>query len=417
MRSPVLRSLARVGALLRYGAAPLLPPGSRLRADPSAVAQLRRLAREDLDGAGAPAPVARLGASLLWPGLVLARALGNVRRHGAEVARATGISRARQLREALELAWRHDLVPPSYYEYRLFRAENRARAARFIQRHELRALLRRLNAGLDWSRLDDKRAFHAHCLAHGLPAPRLVLACEGAAASWSVPAERLPPVDLVLKPCLRRGGVGLERWSRDEARGEWERRGERLDERALLQRAQRLGQERGGLLVQERVLLHPALADLSPGGTLCTARVVTWRTRDGESGLVEAFLRMPARAEAAVDNWHMGGIGALIDLERGVLGRSFRGPRAIERHPVSGATIAGHPVPCFQELAPLCRRAHATVPGFGFVGWDVGLGRDGPVLIEANSIWGCPEEPPLGETEFPRVALAWLREGSARGGG
>lgn len=403
----------RVAALLRYGAAPLLPPGSRLRGGVDPVDEVRRAAREDLDGVGPPSPAARLGASLLWPGLIAARALSNLRRHGADAARTAGVSRARQLLDLLQLAWRHDLAPNSYYDFRLFEPGNRARAESFIQHHELRALLRRINAGLDWSWLDDKRTFNAHCRAHDLPVPKVLAVCSGGDLLWVEPPERLPRRDLVLKPHLLRGGTGLERWLYDPARDGWTRRGETLPEPALLERARTRGAAQP-LLIQERVHPHPDLADLEIAGVLGTVRVVTWRAPSGACGALETFLRMPGRAGAEVDNWHQGGIGAPIDLASGKLRHAYRGALRLDRHPVSGAPITGHPVPFAGELVPLCLRAHATLPGFWFVGWDVGIGRDGLVLIEANSIWGCPESPPLGDTPFPELALARLRELGAR---
>lgn len=396
-------------AYLRYGAAPSLPPGSRLRAAESDVAALRRLAREDLDLQGQPGAMARAAACAVWPGLVLARALSNVRRHGAAVQRTAGVSRLRQLGQVLNLAWRHDLAPNSYYDFRLFEPEKRALVDRFIQHHELRALLRRLNADVDLSWLDDKRTFNAHCLAHDLPVPRILAVSAHGDLLWNTPEERLPRRDLIVKPYLMFGGTGLERWLYEPTKQAWLRKGEQVTEHQLLDRARERGRTQP-LLIQERVMPHTALLDLSPEGTLCTARVVTWRAPldpegSAESGVLEAFLRMPAKAGMEVDNWAQGGIGALIDLSRSVLGCAYRGPERMEVHPATGARILDHPVPFAAQLEPLCLRAHASLPaGFWFVGWDVGFGIDGLVLIEANSIWGCPEWPPLGSTEFPRLA-------------
>lgn len=400
---------AQATAFLRYGAAPALPPGSRLRSGSDPVAELRRLAREDLDQVGPPSPPARLGASLLWPPLILARALSNVRKHGAAVERTAGVSRPRQLLDLLRLAWELDLAPNTYYDFRLFEPEKRGRVDRFFQHHELRALLRRLNAGVDWSWLDDKRTFNAHCRAHDLPVPPILAVCSAGELVWVAPEERLPRVDLILKPYRLFGGQGLERWVYQADRAVWTRKGEARVEAEFLARARERGVTQP-LLIQERIHPHPSLVPFSAEGTLCTARVVTWRDPEGQSGWLEAFLRMPSRAGMEVDNWAQGGIGAVIDLEQGVLGPLYRGPERLAVHPLTGVPVEGHPVPFCEQLLPLCQRAHATVPeGFWFVGWDVGFGRDGLVLIEANTIWGCPEWPPLGETAFPRLALEKLR--------
>lgn len=409
----VARVTARAGArwatplrsLLRYGAAPLLPPGSRLR-DDAPVARLRRAARADLDGHGAGPLLARLGAELLWPGVIALQSLQNLRRNGGVVARASGTSRPRQLLEQWVLAWSWDLTPHHYYLFQLYRPEQRARAGLFLQRHELLALQRRLNAGLEWSRLDDKRTFYAHCVAHDLPTAPLVAALQGGELAWWRPDETLPACDLVLKPARLSSGKGMERWR--HAGDTWSRRAERLDAGQLLARARARSSE-GPLVIQERLAPHPDLADLGEDGTLCTARVTTVREPGGGIALVEAGLRMPTRPGVEVDNVGAGGILAPIERARGELTAAWdeRGRRHAV-HPRSGARIAGRPVPDWERLLPLCARAHRSVPEFSCVGWDVALSAQGPRLLEANTLWGCPIDPPLGETAFAAAALSRL---------
>lgn len=411
LRNTRERWAAPLAALLRYGAAPILPPGSLLRRG-SGVARLRRLARADLDGHGPGSPLARACAGLLWPGVIALQSLRNLQRSGAEVARASGVSRARQLFEQWTLAWRWDLTPHHYYLFQLYRPPQRARAGSFLQGHELHSLLVRLNQGLEWSRLDDKRTFFAHCLAHDLPTAPLVAALQGGELAWWRAEEALPACDLVLKPACLSSGRGMERWR--HADGTWSRRTERLDAGGLLQRARARSQD-GPLVIQERLAPHPALSDLGADGTLCTARITTVREPAGAISLVEAGVRMPTRPGVEVDNVGAGGILAPLDLASGALGPAWDQHRTLPEHPRSGARIAGRCVPDWEQLLPLCARAHRSVPDFACVGWDVALSDRGPRLLEANTLWGCPIDPPLGETPFATTALARLEPAAQPG--
>lgn len=392
-------------APLRYGAAPLLPPGSWLRTD-EPVARLRRLARQALDEVPPPPSLLQLPAGLLWAPLIGAQALRNLARHGEVAVEHRG--RARQLVDMLVCAWRLDISPANYYRFRLFEPEQRAQARQLIQPHELRALHRRVNAGLDWGRLDRKPSFFAHCRAHDLPTPEVWAVAQDGEVRWLLAEERLPPRDLVLKATALRAGMAFERWTRDPQRDAWRRGEELLDQAGLLARLRERSRDKP-CFVQERLRPHPELAGLALDGTLCTVRVVTWRAPDGQAGVIELFFRMPSRAGTEVDNIGAGGIGAPLDLRTGrLMVAGGKGPAEYARHPASGAPIEGRVLPCWEQLVPLCLRAHATVPEFPFVGWDVGLAEGGPTLLEANTMWGVPDAPFLGHTPYVQLALARL---------
>ena len=90
-----------------------------------------------------------------------------------------------------------------------------------------------------------------------------------------------------------------------------------------------------------------------------------------------------------VDNVSQGGISASIDTETGKilygLSVSSAGDSLLTDHPDTGVRFTGVEIPHWQMILDLCRKAAKAVPLQRFVGWDIAVGKSGPVLIEGNS--------------------------------
>jgi len=56
-----------------------------------------------------------------------------------------------------------------------------------------------------------------------------------------------------------------------------------------------------------------------------------------------------------------------------------------ERHPKTGAPIAGRIIQNWPAVAELAARAHRVFNGRMIIGWDLALTPDGPMVIEGNS--------------------------------
>jgi hypothetical protein len=368
---------------------PLEMPWTRTGAASLEAAELHRVALA-LEWQAAASPGARahlLARALIWPAASLVRAVRLVRRHGAAVARRHGVGRARQLLGQVVCANLLNVGPDAYYRYQLFLPDNRRRALEYVQHFESSLLgLERLrrHCGFD---LDHKVAFHDRCRALGLATvPILATFRGGRLDRWLGPAGgALPPADLVLKPCNLDSGEGVECWRHDRTRGTWRRDGAEVAD--LLEHARLRSLERTYLL-QPWLANPPSLAPLA-GGALCTLRVVTCLGSDRRPRLLQAVLNIPSGRQD-INNFGSGGLAAAVEPGSGLLGPAFDddvGAAPLVAHPVTGLPIAGLRLERHQEMVALCLEAHAHFPGFHSIGWDVAPTPDGPLLLEANTIW------------------------------
>lgn len=95
----------------------------------------------------------------------------------------------------------------------------------------------------------------------------------------------------------------------------------------------------------------------------------------------------------------------IICCGHAIQGDNRFGVRIIEKHPDSGQRLKGFPVPLWTEALFLARRAHELFPSVYFIGWDVAILQDRPVLVEGNALFDTdltvlPHGLTLSDTQF-----------------
>jgi len=203
--------------------------------------------------------------------------------------------------------------------------------------------------------------------------------------------DRHPVV--MAKPIDAEAGAGIERLTRAEE----------PDLEAL--RARLL--KRRQTLLEERIVQHPELSRLAPD-SVNSLRIVTFRREDTVTVLASV---LKFGTGAAIDNFGAGGLYTTLDDEGvalyGALGNSGR---VIEVHPQTGVEIAGFRVPRFDEVLALADRLARVVPEIPYVGWDIAVTPDGPVVIEGNENsglwWMRPSVSGIKEGLLPRYREA-----------
>jgi len=144
-------------------------------------------------------------------------------------------------------------------------------------------------------------------------------------------------------------------------------------------------------LFQKTVQQHPELNRLN-SACLNTIRIDTFVNSDGKVEIISAFIKLSIGSH--VDNTVFGGFGVGIDLQTGRMKKHgwsklrVAGVNIPEEHPVTGIRFENMEVPFFQDVKELVIKAAGLTPGLRLIGWDVGIGESGPVLIEGNSDYG-----------------------------
>lgn len=142
----------------------------------------------------------------------------------------------------------------------------------------------------------------------------------------------------------------------------------------------------GQLLVEEFVVQHHEMARIYPG-SVNTVRLVTMLVND-QVHLVFSCIRVGNGKY--VDNLNSGGMATVIDPETGIINKPAvdKDHNVFNAHPATGTSFIGFQVPFFGESVEMVKQAAKVVPQIGYIGWDVAITEEGPLLIEANHFPG-----------------------------
>ncbi|MCR2793240.1 flagellar biosynthesis protein [Microbacterium sp. zg.Y625] len=148
---------------------------------------------------------------------------------------------------------------------------------------------------------------------------------------------------------------------------------------------------RGEILVEQVIRQHDQLAALCPG-TVHTTRVTAFF--DGETTHILAMAQKFGRG-AVSDQNSFGGFYAMLDESGRATGAGYDSHnRVYETHPDSGIRISDFQLPMFDEVIAFVDRVARIVPQVRYVGWDIAVTPQGPVLVEGNWAAGVYENKP-----------------------
>lgn len=148
----------------------------------------------------------------------------------------------------------------------------------------------------------------------------------------------------------------------------------------------------GQVLIEEVLQQHEEMARLYPG-SVNSLRMVTYLDPDGEVHLLAAVLKIGNGG--VIDNFSNGGMYTMLGADgRALHAASDEEGRPFAVHPITGVTIEGFQVPLYGEVLALVDRLARRVPALPYIGWDIAITPERPVVIEGNHNTGVFQSKP-----------------------
>ncbi len=248
------------------------------------------------------------------------------------------------------------------------------------------AFIAAYNARCNYPLVDDKLQTKRLALEAGIAVPELYGVIETQQQVRRLGGMLGDHEDFVIKPAHGAGGDGILVIT--GRMGDHHRRanGKLLDRDAIahhvanvLSGMYSLGGQPDKAMVESRVKFDPMFEPMSFQG-VPDIRTVVYRGYP-----VMAMVRLPTREADGKANLHQGAVGAGIDMGSGKTLNGVWRSQVVDRHPDTGAPIAGIPIPGWTRLLELAARCH-DLTGLGYLGVDVVLDRDrGPLILELNA--------------------------------
>jgi len=138
----------------------------------------------------------------------------------------------------------------------------------------------------------------------------------------------------------------------------------------------------GNNFIEELVIQDDEWGVLSPNSTN-TLRIVTTVVDDNVK-IIFAGARIGS-GKTIADNFHQGGQGVLVDLEKGCLtGNGIDKNLKESEKSITGIKFDGFKIPYWEEIKQMVKEAAMVNNKIHIVGWDVAIGKNGPQIIEGN---------------------------------
>lgn len=156
-------------------------------------------------------------------------------------------------------------------------------------------------------------------------------------------------------------------------------------------------------VIEEVIVQHPDVARIYPYSLNCL-RVVTL-VNNGRAEVLYAVFKMGNNGKF-VDNLENGGLACHVDLDKGEICGQGHTSALInyDAHPATGVKFVGYKLPYIEEVKELAKKAALVIPNFGYVGWDICITPDGPLIVEGND-FPAYDFPQLPDPDRPRIGL------------
>lgn len=147
-------------------------------------------------------------------------------------------------------------------------------------------------------------------------------------------------------------------------------------------------------MIEECIRQHK---DMVFGGhSVNTIRAYTaYDKKKKQAFIIKTVVRVGV-GDSIVDNSHSGGCAYEVDSNLGVvISESYQADGGVNIiHPQTDICMLGQRIPHWEKVQSVCKQAAEMLPEVSYIGWDVAITEDGPILIEGN------HDPDLDMVEF-----------------
>ena len=139
-------------------------------------------------------------------------------------------------------------------------------------------------------------------------------------------------------------------------------------------------------LVEEKIEQDEKMSSLYKE-SINTLRIISFLTEEKEVVILNTVLRIGNGG--VVDNFSSGGMYTFVSEEGKVLIPAIDEKGNIyEKHPFTNTEIVGFEIPRFEEIKDFVKKISKVEPSIRYVGWDIAVGKEKPILIEGNEFSG-----------------------------
>lgn len=183
---------------------------------------------------------------------------------------------------------------------------------------------------------------------------------------------------IIAKPFDNFGGLGIRKYTKDEITNGGASNIKAVYDDLL---------KNNVVDIEEGITQHPEMSRLYPY-SINTLRIATIRGENGPD-FFYAILRMGVN-KSFLDNATSGGIYTSVDEDGTIRFDAYAEKKGIyyDKHPDTGVVFKEFKVPMMKEAIELTKKAALLVPELGYIGWDVAISDNGPVIVEGNDIPG-----------------------------
>lgn len=145
-------------------------------------------------------------------------------------------------------------------------------------------------------------------------------------------------------------------------------------------------------LLEQFLVQHPEMDRLYPE-SVNTLRIVTYLHQNGDVSVLARVLKIGNGGK--IDNYSNGGMYTMLDEAGRAMHAAYDGEGTVfDVHPATGVRIEGFQVPLFSEVIAFAERLARYVPEMPYIGWDIAITPERPVVIEGNHNTGVFQSRP-----------------------